>query len=322
MSAPTSARSWSPTAWPARVVDALELVDVDEHQRERRAVAPGALDHPGDGLLEGAVVAQARSGCRAARPRGRSRRARGGATGRPPARAAGRRIWRAIQIVKKHSSSEHRDQGRQGLDRHRDERDRRRDRRPASHRSRAGRPRPGRPNRGWPSSRGRGPRRAGRSGRTSPRTGRGALRTHRRGGGSRPGISMPGVATASSAGTDSAATSVRRALALLMGRFDDQDLGLRLLRADRCEARDDDARRQRRRGRCRSRSSPARPRRSTSDAPMMTPPGRQVELLELVRGRTASGCRGILGGGREDRLVGEQHLDVGRAPPRPRAAAP
>ena len=41
-----------------RVVDALELVDVDEHEREGGAVAPRALDHPGDGLLEGAVVAK------------------------------------------------------------------------------------------------------------------------------------------------------------------------------------------------------------------------------------------------------------------------
>ena len=43
----------------AGVVDALELVDVDQHERERRAVAARALDHPGDGLLERAVVAEA-----------------------------------------------------------------------------------------------------------------------------------------------------------------------------------------------------------------------------------------------------------------------
>ncbi len=42
-----------------RVVDPLELVDVDEHERELRAVATRALDHPCDGLLEGAVVAEA-----------------------------------------------------------------------------------------------------------------------------------------------------------------------------------------------------------------------------------------------------------------------
>ena len=42
-----------------RVVDALELVDVDEHEREVRAVAARALDHARHRLLEGAVVAEA-----------------------------------------------------------------------------------------------------------------------------------------------------------------------------------------------------------------------------------------------------------------------
>ena len=41
------------------VVDPLELVDVEEHERERRPVAARLVDHPGDGLLERAMVAEA-----------------------------------------------------------------------------------------------------------------------------------------------------------------------------------------------------------------------------------------------------------------------
>ena len=52
--------SWSPAAWPIGVVDPLQVVEVDDRERERAAVRGRRVgDLAGELLLEGAVVAEA-----------------------------------------------------------------------------------------------------------------------------------------------------------------------------------------------------------------------------------------------------------------------
>jgi hypothetical protein len=109
----------------AGVVDPLELVDVDQHERERGAVAPGALDHARDSLLERAVVAepgQAVAQRRLARALVQlaQARSRGLELGGGPEDLAG-------HPGREHDQEQqHRAEGTQRLDGHRDERDRRR----------------------------------------------------------------------------------------------------------------------------------------------------------------------------------------------------
>ena len=109
----------------ARVIDALELVDVDEHERERGAVAPGAVDHAPDRLLERAVVAQAGQ---AVAQRGLARALVQLVQPRP----RGLQLRRRAQDLAGHpdgerdQQQEHRAQRTERLDGQRDERDRRR----------------------------------------------------------------------------------------------------------------------------------------------------------------------------------------------------
>ena len=56
--APSVASTRSPAAWPREVVDRLEVVDVDQRERQRALVARGAGDLGVQALLEGAVVGE------------------------------------------------------------------------------------------------------------------------------------------------------------------------------------------------------------------------------------------------------------------------
>ena len=58
--AATAASTTSPRSWPERVVDRLEVVDVEQRERERPLVAQRARELLAQALVEGAVVGQAR----------------------------------------------------------------------------------------------------------------------------------------------------------------------------------------------------------------------------------------------------------------------